>query len=398
MHSFTNGLSQVASIVIFNLRTIPQRKGAAASAALGIAGVVAVLVGVLAIAEGFRKTMDVSGTPDLAIVIRSGADSEMTSVFSREETRVIADAPGLARNAQGAIASAELFVIIDLPKRSTGTPANVPLRGVGPQAFDARGNVRIVKGRSFEPGKDEVIVGVGAAREFAGLDVGQAIRIGQNAWNVVGIFSAGGGVAESEVWSDVAVLQPAYRREDAFQSVYAKLSSAGAFTEFKDWLTSNPQIKVKVSRVSEYFEEQSTMLTEFIRNVGVFIAVLMAFGALFGALNTMYSAVAARTREIATLRALGFGVGPVMVSVMAESVVLALAGGVLGAGAAYLAFDGFTAATINWQTFSQVAFAFAVTPRLLVQAIVWALTIGLVGGAFPAIRAARMPIAAGLRE
>ncbi|MEQ1858626.1 MAG: ABC transporter permease [Chthoniobacteraceae bacterium] len=393
-----NWLSQIVSVSLFNLRSIPERKGAAVAAAIGIAGVVAVLVGVLAIAEGFRGAMMVSGSPDVAIVMRTGADSEMTSGLSREEVRVIADAPGIARSALGPVASAELFVIIDLPKRSTGTSANVPLRGVEASAFDVRGNVEMVRGRRFEPGKNEIIVGAGAARAFAGLEVGQEIRIGQNTWQVVGVFTAGGGVAESEVWSDAAVLQPAYHREDNFQSVYVRLVSPDAFVQFKDALTTNPQLKVKVARSSEFYAEQSTMLIEFITNIGVFIAGLMALGALFGALNTMYGAVAARTREIATLRALGFGTGAVIVSVMMESIILALAGGALGAGGAYVAFDGFTAATMNWQTFSQVTFAFAVTPALLVRAIVWSTVLGLVGGFFPAIRAARLPIAAGLRE
>jgi putative ABC transport system permease protein len=397
MSGRTNWFSQVFSVALFNLRTIPERRGAAAAAVVGIAGVVAVLVGVLAIAEGFRSAMTVSGSPDIAVVLRSGADSEMTSGLSREEARVIGDAPGVARTAQGPMASAELFVIIDLPKRSTGTGANVPLRGVESQAFDVRGNIRMVGGRSFEPGKNEIVVGAGAAREFAGLDLGQNIRIGQSTWHVVGIFTAGGGVAESEIWSDAAVLQPAYHR-DNFQSVYAKLVSAGAFQQFKDALTTNPQLKVKVARLSDFYAEQSTAVTDFISTIGVFIAAMMALGALFGALNTMYSAVASRTREIATLRALGFGSSPIVVSVLVESVGLALAGGVIGAAGAYLAFDGFTAATINWQTFSQVTFAFAVTPELLVHAIAWATVLGLVGGLLPAIRAARLPIATGLRE
>jgi putative ABC transport system permease protein len=228
--------------------------------------------------------------------------------------------------------------------------------------------------------------------------VGQSIRLGQNEWKVVGIFAGGGGAAESEMWTDATVLQGAYHRGESFQAVYAKLASPGAFPQFKDWLTSNPQLKVKAVRRGEFLADQSSMLTTFIESIGVVIAGLMALGALFGALNTMYSAVATRTREIATLRALGFHSGPIIVSVMLESLVLALAGGILGALAAYLAFDGFKAATINWQTFSQIAFAFAVTPQLLVKAIVWAVTIGLLGGLFPALRAVRLPIASALRE
>jgi len=393
-----NWLSQIVSVTVFGLRTIPERKGSAFTAAVGIAGVVAVLVGVLSIAEGFRAAMTVKGADDVAIVLRSSADNEMTSGLSRDEARLVVDAPGVARTAEGPMASAELFVMINLPKRSTGTDANVPFRGVEKAAMEVRGNVKIVQGRKFESGRNEVIAGVGAARAFAGLDIGKTIRVGQNNWTIVGIFAGGGGSAESEIWTDAAVLQPAYHRGDSFQSVYVKLTSPEAFQSFKQSVTTNPQLKVKALPEAVFLADQSTMLTNFIRTIGVIIAALMALGALFGALNTMYSAVAARTREIATLRALGFGSSPVIVSVMLESLVLALIGGVTGAALAYFAFDGYKAATINWQTFSQIAFAFAVTPPLLASAIIWASAIGLIGGLFPAIRAARLPIAAALRE
>jgi putative ABC transport system permease protein len=393
-----NWFSQIVSVTLFNLRTIPERKGAAAAAAVGIAGVVAVFVGVLSIAAGFRAAMTVSGPDDVAIVLRSGADSEMTSGLGRDEVRLIADAPGMARTEDGPLASAELFVMINLTNRSTGTDGNLAFRGVGKSALAVRGDIKIVEGRHFEPGRNEIIVGTGAARTFAGIELGNRIRIGQAEWTVVGRFTGGSGAAESEIWTDAAVLQPAYNRGDSFQSVYAKLASPQSFQQFKDALTTNPQLKVKAVRQGEFLLEQSSMLTGFIEGLGYFIAVLMALGALFGALNTMYSAVAARTREIATLRALGFGAGPVILSVMFESLALALIGGATGATAAYLAFDGFKAATINWQTFSQVAFAFSVTPQLLASAIIWATTIGLIGGLFPAIRAARLPVAAALRE
>lgn len=393
-----NWLRQILSVTLFNLKTIPQRRGAALAAAVGIAGVVAVLVGVLSIAEGFRAAMTVKGADDVAIVLRASADTEMTSGLSREEARLIADAPGVVRTAEGALASAELFVMINLPKRSTGTDANVPMRGVEKAATAVRGNIHIIRGRMFEPGRNEIIVGTGAARAFAGTDVGREFRIGQNTWKIVGIFAGGGGAAESELWTDAAVLQPAYHRGDSFQSVYAKLVSPAAFEQFKDYLTTNPQLKVKALRQGEFLADQSAMLTTFIRRIGVFIAGLMALGALFGALNTMYSAVAGRTREIATLRALGFGSSPIVLSVMIESLALALAGGIAGAAIAYFAFNDFEASTINWQTFSQIAFAFRVTPHLLGAAIIWAAVIGLVGGLFPAIRAARLPIASALRE
>lgn len=398
MSGFTNWLTQIFSISFFNLRALPERKGAAIATAVGIAGVVGVLVGVLAIAEGFRRTMLVAGTPDVAVVLRSGADNEMTSGLTRDEVRTITDGPGLARGASGPLASAELFVIIDLPKRSTGTGANVPLRGVDTAAFDVRGNIQMIQGTRFEPGKNEIIVGAGAAREFAGLNLGHELRVGQNTWKVVGIFTANGGVGESEIWADGAVLRSAYKREENYQSVYVRLSSGGAFQAYKDALTTNPQIKVKVTRLSDFYAEQSTAVTDFISGIGVFIAAMMALGALFGALNTMYSAVSARTREIATLRALGFHSGPIIISVLFESIVLALIGGAVGGAAAYFVFNGFTATTMNFQTFSQVTFAFAVTPALLIQAMTWAAVLGLLGGLFPAIRAARLPIASALRE
>jgi putative ABC transport system permease protein len=322
----------------------------------------------------------------------------MVSGLSRDSTRVIADTPGVARNDQGPLASAELFVIIDLPKRSTGPDANVPLRGVEPAAFPVHDNVRIIQGRAFEWGKDEVIVGSGAAREFAGLDVGSKLKVGRYEWPVVGIFSANGGVSESEIWSDAKVLQDAYHRGDSFQSVSAKLNSPGTFQEFKDALTANPQLSVKVVRQSEYYAEQSETITRLVTTLGFLIAFLMAIGAVFGALNTMYSAVAARTREIATLRALGFGSGAVVVSLMIEALLLALAGGAIGGSLAYLAFNNFHTSTMNFQSFSQVAFAFKVTPELLGRGIAWSALIGLIGGLFPAIRAARLPIAAALRE
>lgn len=392
-----NWLTQVFAIAVFNLRSLPERKGAALATAIGIAGVVGVLTGVLAIAEGFRGVMTASGTPDVAVVLRAGADSEMTSGLSREEARTISDAPGVARNASGPVASAEMFVVIDLPKRSTGTSANVPLRGVDAAAFDVRGNLQITQGRRFETGKNEVVVGAGAAREFAGLDLGHNLRVGLNTWKVTGIFTAHGGLAESEIWADGAVLRPAYHREENFQSVYARLSSAGAFAQFKDALTANPQLKVKVARLSDFYADQATAITDYITNFGVYIAGMMALGALFGALNTMYSAVAARTREIATLRALGFSASPIILSVFFESLVLALVGGLVGSAASYFIFNGYTATTMG-QSFSQVTFAFAVTPALLLRAMLWAAVLGLLGGLFPAIRAARLPIAAALRE
>jgi putative ABC transport system permease protein len=398
MAALLNWLSQIAAVTKFGVLSLPQRRGAVGATVFGVAGVVLVFIGVLSIATGFRRAMTASGSPDAAIILRSGADTEMVSGFSREETRLIADAPGLARDARGPLSSAELFVIVSLAKRSTGTDANVPLRGVEAAAVAVRDNLKITSGRMFEWGKNEVIVGVGAAREFDGLEVGGSVKVGSARWPVVGMFTANGGVAESEIWCDAKVLQDAYHRGDSFQAVYARLASPNAFQPFKDALTTNPRLNVKVQRQSEHYAEQSTALTTLITTLGFLIALLMAIGAVFGALNTMYSAVATRTREIATFRALGFGGGAILLSLMIESLLVALVGGVIGSAAAFLAFNNFHAATMNWQSFSQVTFAFAVTPRLLLQGIGWAIGIGLLGGLFPALRAARIPIAAALRE
>jgi len=330
-------------------------------------------------------------------VLRTGAESEMMSGLSGDDVRFISEAPGIAHNAGGAVSSPELFVIINLPMRSTGTDANVPMRGVQPTAPEVRKDFEIVEGRMYEPGLNEVIVGVGAVGQFSGLSVGSTIEVGQEQWPVVGIFSAAGGMAESEIWVDAAVLQQAYRRGNSYQSVSVKLDGADAFDQFKDALTSDPRLNVKPMRASEYYASQSTTLYNLITGLGTTIAIIMGLGAIFGALNTMYTAVSARTVEIATLRALGFGSLPVVVSVIIESLSLALLGGLLGAGIVFLIFDGYTASTLNNASFSQVAFDFAVTPQLLQIGIGWALTLGLIGGLFPAVRAARLPITVALR-
>jgi len=398
MGGMFNWFGQIASIVLFNLKTVPQRLGFSASAIFGIAGVVAVMVGVLSIAEGILRTMENSAVPGSVIVLRSGADSEMMSGLAGDDTRLIAQGPGIARNDQGALASPELFVIINLPKRNTGTDANVPLRGVTRTAFAVRDGFEMVEGRPFEWGLNEVIVGVGAQREFEGLDIGSTIEVAKEQWPVVGVFRAGGSLAETEIWVDASVLQPAYRRGNSYQSVYAKLETPGAFQEFKDALTSDPRLNVKAMRQSDYYAEQSTVLYNLITGLGSLIAVIMGLGAMFGALNTMYTAVASRGREMATLRALGFQPGPVVIAVLIESLLLALVGGLIGAALAWWAFDGFRAATLNFSSFSQIAFAFDVSPALLIRGVSFALVIGLIGGLFPAVRAARQPVSEALRE
>jgi putative ABC transport system permease protein len=391
-------ITQTIAVTLLSIRTIPQRLGSSIVAIVGIAGVVIVFVAVLSIAEGFRAAMTEAGSPSRVMVMRSGADSEMTSGLSGDSAETIKQAPGLLREGNRPVASSELFVIVDLNKRSTGTPANVPLRGVEPTTFQVRDEVQIVEGRNFQFGTNEAIVGRAASRQFAGVDLGSEFKSGQLTLKIVGIFESGGSVAETEIWCDSRLLQGVYRRGNSYQSVLARLDSPASFDTFKNWLTTNPQLNVQVKRESEYYAAQSTTMTSLIRGVGYVIAGLMGIGAVFGAILTMYTAVASRTREIATLRALGFNTLSVLVAVLAESVALAALGGLLGGIAAYLAFNGYQTSTMNFQTFSQVAFAFAVTPRLLAQGLMYSLIMGLVGGLLPAIRAARLPIASALRE
>jgi putative ABC transport system permease protein len=393
-----NWISQTVAVTALNLRTIPRRLGSSGVAIIGIAGVVVVLVSVLSIATGFTAAMRGSGSPSRAIVMRSGADSEMTSGLAGTEVDVIRQAPGIRREGSDAFASAELFVIIDLPKRSTNTGANVPMRGVERTTMQVRNEVSLVEGRMFEFGTNEVIVGRAASGQFAGLTVGNELRSGQNTWKVVGIFEADGGVAETEIWCDGRVLQGAYRRGNTYQTVLVRLDGADSFTMFRDWLTSNPQVNVQVRRETEYYAQQSQSLSRLITGVGFGIAALMGIGAVFGAILTMYTAVSTRSREIATLRALGFNATSVVVSVLAESLALGALGGVLGGLLAYVAFNGYQTSTMNFQTFSQVAFAFQVTPGLLGLGLAYSLVMGLVGGLFPAVRAARLPIPTALRE
>ena len=393
-----NALTQTIAITALNLRTMPQRLGSSGVAVVGIAGVVVVLVSVLSIAAGFTAAMQGSGSPARALVMRSGADSEMTSGLSGPEVDLVKQAPGIRLDDRSAIASAELYVVIDLPKKSTNSPANVPMRGIEPRALQVREEVSMVEGRPLEFGTNEVIVGRGASRQFVGLTVGQEVVSGQNTWVVVGIFEAGGGVSETEIWCDARVLQGAYRRGNTFQTVLARLDSSETFDSFRDWLTANPQLNVQVRRETEYYAQQSRALSSLIQGLGFGIAALMGIGAVFGAILTMYTAVSTRSREIATLRALGFNAVSVVVSVLAEALALGAIGGVIGGLAAYLAFNGYQTSTMNFQTFSQVAFAFKVTPELLVLGLAYALAMGLIGGLLPAVRAARLPIPTALRE
>jgi len=392
-------LSQIIAVTGVNIRSIRARLGSSSVAVVGIAGVVLVFVAVLSIAEGVAATMKASGDPNTVLVLRSGSDTEMTSGLGGDSVRVIQDAPGVARDSSGTpLTSPELFVVVDHPLKRSGSPANVPLRGITPEAFKVHDRVKIVQGRTLEFGKNEIIAGRAASRQFVGLEPGTTLKWGESTWTLVGIFEDGGSASESELWCDVKVLQPAYRRGNSYQSVYAKLAEPSAFEALKDSLTTNPQLQVTAMRSPDYYGTQTATLQMIVRTIGGIIAILMGVGAVFGAVITMYTAVASRTREIATLRALGFGSVPVVVSVLVEAALLSAVGGLLGGLAAWAAFDGYETATMNFQSFSQIAFAFRVTPALLATAMIYALIMGLFGGMLPAIRAARLPVVTALRE
>jgi putative ABC transport system permease protein len=339
-----------------------------------------------------------AGSEDTAVIMRSGSTSELNSGLSNEQVLIVANAPGILKDGDAAVMSAELYVVVDVKKRSTDTEANVPFRGVQPGAFAVRRKVSLAEGRMFAQGKNELIVGRSAQQEFKGLDLGTKIRFGQNEWAIVGVFDADGSVSESELWTDVRVLQDAYRRGNSYQSVRVKLQSEDSIATLEQVLAKDPRLDAEVQSERAYYASQADGMIKFIKAVGYPLTILMAIGAIFGALNSMYASVSVRGREIATLRALGFGPVPVMVSTIIESTVLALAGGLIGAALAYLLFNGMQVSTLNGPSFSQVVFDFAVTPELLKQGLYAALIIGVIGGLFPAIRAARMPVAQALRE
>jgi putative ABC transport system permease protein len=391
-------INQVFAVTMLNILNLPKRIATSTVAIVGVLAVVLVFAAVLSMAKGFERTMIATGADDVAIILRSGATSELTSGFSNEQTLIIANMPGVLKDGDKPVSSAELFVVVDITKRSNNKDANVPFRGIQDGAFDVRDGVALVDGRMFETGKNEMIVGRGVEQEFVGIGVGDTIRFGLVDWQVVGAFEAGGSSAESEIWTDVRVLQDAYRRGNSYQSVRVRLESPESIDALKEALEADPRVDVDVSSERDYYAAQAEGLSRFIRVLGYPITFLMAIGAVFGALNSMYSSVSSRGTEIATLRALGFGPFAVLVSTIIESTLLALVGGLLGGALAYAVFNGFRVSTFNGNSFSQVVFDFAVTGDLLGQGFTVALIIGLVGGILPAVRAARLPVAQALRE
>lgn len=388
---------QTWSVTQVGLATIPQRLGAACVVIVGIAGVVGVLVALLAMALGFETTLRETGSDDTVIMLRGGAQSEVNSVLSHDSAQLLAQQPQVLRDARGApIASPELVVVASLPKKSNDLDANVEIRGVGEHAWQLHPNVKITAGRRFAPGMRELIAGKGAREQFKGLAPGASLKLNNQVWTVVGGFESDD-AHDSELWGDTDVVGSAYRRGSSTTSVVAKLTSPAALDALKAAVASDPQLRQDVKTTRDYYNAQSERLSTLIRILGTVVGVIMAVGAVFGALNTMYAAVATRAREIATLRAIGFRGVPVIVSVLIETMLLALLGGVLGAAVAWLLFDNYTASTLG-QNFSQVVFAFHVSPALLWNGLKWALAIGFIGGLFPAVRAARIPVTAGLRE
>lgn len=379
--------AQIFQISLLNLRSLPQRLGSSSVIVVGIGGVVAVLVAILAMAAGFSATLNRSGAPDRAIVLRGGSSSaELSSTIDNRQRQFVGTLDGVR------LASGELYTVADIPKRATLLPSNVVIRGVEQSAFEIRPEVRIIEGRNFSPGRNELIAGRAAGEQFVGIDLGATVELRQSEWEVVGFFEADGSAYESELWTDLAIAQSAFRRFSLISSMRLQLEQPGVTDSLQEAFDNNPSIDLSVTSEEEFFRSQSQFLTTLITGFGYGVALIMAVGAMFAALNTMYAAVSTRTVEIATLRALGFGATPVVVSVLAEAVALALIGGLLGAAVAWFGFNGYTVSTLNQGSFSQVAFDFAVSPDILVTGIVWALSLGLAGGLFPALQAARMPI------
>jgi putative ABC transport system permease protein len=388
----------VAIPLVYNFRSVKARWTSAIVAVVGIAGTVGVFVAMLSLARGFKATLVSSGSEDNAIIMRAGATSEMTGGVTVDTVKIIQDKPGIARSADGPLITPEVVLVAPIPLISTGTDANVEIRGVSKNVLEIRKNIKIVQGRMFTPGLYEIVVGKNANASYAGLTLGNTISLGSVRWKIVGIFDAGGSSFDSDVWGDAHLIGPAYNRPDTFfQSVTVHLTSPQAFQQLKDAVTADPRLNVDVTREIDYYSKQSNRLTRLITVLGGIVAAIMAIGAVFGALNTMYSAVAERGREIATMRAVGFGGPSVVFSFVVEALLIAFVGGLMGC-LAVIPLNGLTTGAMNLQTFSHVAFAFKITPELLVRGVVFALVMGLIGGFLPAVRAARLPVATALRE
>ncbi|MEM7081136.1 MAG: FtsX-like permease family protein [Pseudomonadota bacterium] len=390
-------LSQIWTVVVMNIRSLPQRLWMSLAAVFAVSVVVAVLLSFLAMANGFEETLKGTGRADVAIASRVGSQSELNSTVSRDNVNLLLTAPGIAKDSNGdPVASAELYVIVDGIKKTTQTEVNLPMRGISQSGFALRDAVEIVEGRMFESGRNEIIVGQGILNEFEGFELGQKPRFGRSQWEVVGIFSTGGTAFESELWADAPTVQSQFNRGSTFQTVRIKLAESGTVQPLVDFAESEPRLQLDIETEADYFASQGEALNGIV-NLGWALSIVMALGALAGALNTMYTSVAARSKEIATLRTLGFSNFSAFVGTMAESLVLSVIGGIVGSIAAYLLLDGVTASTLG-ASFSQVVFSFELSTDLIKQGIVLALIVGLVGGFFPAFRAARLPVLLAFRD
>jgi putative ABC transport system permease protein len=384
--------------ISYNFRSIRERWTSTIVAVLGIAGTVGVFVAMLSLARGFKATLVASGSPGNALVMRAGSSSEMMGGITLESVKVVQDAPGVARDSSGPLVTQEVVGVMPFPLISTGTDANVQVRGVSPNVLQIRRFVKLTEGRMFQPGLSELVVGKNASRTYQGLTLGNSVDFAGGHWKIVGVFDAGGSSFDSEVWCDGKLFnQVLHRPENIFQSVTVHLTSPDSFNTLKDSLTTDPRLNVDVIREIDYYAKQSTVMTRLITILGGFVAAIMAVGAIFGALNTMYSAVSERGREIATMRALGFSTFNVLLSFLFEALLISFAGGILGC-LVVLPLNGWTTNTMNFQTFSNIAFAFKITLDLLLMGIIFALVMGVLGGFFPAIRAATRPVAVALRE
>jgi putative ABC transport system permease protein len=384
--------------ISYNFRSIRERWTSTIVAVLGIAGTVGVFVAMLSLARGFKATLVASGSPTNALVMRAGSSSEMMGGITLDSVRVVQDAPGVAHDANGPLVTQEVVGVAPFPLISTGTDANVQVRGVSPNVLTIRKFAKIVEGRMLTPGLAEMVVGKNASKSYAGLTVGNTLKFGGAQWKVVGVFDAGGSSFDSEVWCDAHILAQVLKRPDnIFQSATVHLTSPDAFQQFKDALIADPRLNVDVWREIDYYAKQSTNMTRLITVLGGLVASIMAIGAVFGALNTMYSAVSERGREIATMRALGFSSWNVILSFLFEALVISFVAGLLGC-LAVLPLNGLTTNAMNFQTFSNLAFAFKITFDLLLMGIVFALVMGVLGGLIPAVRAAIRPVAVALRE
>jgi putative ABC transport system permease protein len=384
--------------VSYNFRSIRARWTSTIVAVIGIAGTVGVFVAMLSLARGFKATLVASGSPGNALVLRAGSPSEMMGGVTLDSVRIVQDAPGVARDSSGPLVTQEVVGVVPFPLVSTGTDANVQVRGVSANVLRIRTFTKIVEGRMFTAGLSELVVGKNASKTYQGLTVGNAVDFGGGRWKIVGVFDAGGSSFDSEVWCDGKILGEVLKRpSNILQSVTVHLTSPEAFQQFKDSVTADPRMNVDITREIDYYAKQSTTMTRLITVLGGLVAAVMAIGAVFGALNTMYSAVAERGREIATMRALGFSHSSVILSFLFEALLISLVGGILGC-LVVLPLNGFTTSTMNFQTFSNLAFAFKITFDLLLMGILFALVMGVLGGVLPAVRAALRPVVVALRE